>query len=142
MGIFRDIRLFFSFKKAIHKNKSILEDQYGIRIDNADRMYTVVNIPTNLVEEPYNLRKADIDLIAQNYIRDYISNLSQFLNSIGISELYDFYEPIKKVDKYSYLIIIGYKQIDSTDLNKIIYRIGLPFLTISLLVFLIFMLSR
>lgn len=142
MGIFRDIKLFFSFKKLIHKNKSILEDQYGIRIDNADRMYTVVNIPANLVEEPYNLRKADIDLIAQNYIRDYISNLSQFLNSIGISELYDFYEPIKKVDKYSYLIIIGYKQIDSTDINKIIYRIGLPFLTISLLAFLIFMLSR
>jgi type II secretory pathway component HofQ len=142
MGIFRDIRLFFSFKKSIHKNKNILEDQYGIRIDNADRMYTVINIPANLIEEPYNLRKADIDLIAQNYIRDYISNLSQFLNSIGISELYDFYEPIKKVDKYSYLIIIGYKQIDSTDINRIIYRIGLPFLTISLLAFLIFILFR
>ena len=41
-----------------------------MRIDNADRLYTVLNIPTNLVEEPYNLRKDDIDKIAQNYIRD------------------------------------------------------------------------
>lgn len=142
MGLFRDIRLFFSFKKSIHKNKSILEEQYGIRIDNADRMYTVINIPVDSIEEPYNLRKTDIDIIAQNYIRDYISNLSKFLNSIGISELYDYYEPIKKVDKYSYLIIIGYKQIDSTDINNIIYRILLPLFTVSLLTFLIFMFFR
>ena len=101
-----------------------------MRIDNADRLYTVLNIPTNLVEEPYNLRKDDIDKIAQNYIRDYINELSQFLNSIGLSEIYDFYEPIKKVDKYSYLIVIGYKQLDSVEINKIIYRILLPIISI------------
>lgn len=134
MGIFKDIRLFFSYKKIIKKNKVALESQYSIRIDNADRMYTVLNIPENLFEEPYNLRKADIDLISQNYIREYVATLSTYLNTIGISELYDFYEPIKKVDKYSYLIIIGYKQIDSTDLNKVIYRILLPIITLSIIV--------
>lgn len=142
MGIIRDIRLFFSFRKIIRKNKNVLENQYGVRIDNADRMYTVLNIPTNLVDEPYNLRKSDIDLISQNYIRDYVNSLSEFLNSIGVSELYDFYEPIKKVDKYSYLIVIGYKQIDSKDINKLIYRIGLPILSVSLLILLIFILLR
>lgn len=126
MGIFKDLRLFFSYKSAINKNKVRLEGDFNMRIDNADRMYTVLNIPTNLVEEPYNLRKDDIDRISQNYIRDYINELSTFLNSIGISELYDFYEPIKKVDKYSYLIVIGYKQLDSVEINKIIYRILLP----------------
>jgi len=130
MGIFKDLRLFFSYKSVIRKNKVRLEGDFNMRIDNADRMYTVLNIPTNLVEEPYNLRKDDIDKIAQNYIREYINELSNFLNSIGISELYDFYEPIKKVDKYSYLIVIGYKQLDSVEINKIIYRIIIPIISV------------
>jgi hypothetical protein len=130
MSILKDLRLFFSYKSSIRKNKVRLQGDFNMRIDNADRMYTVLNIPTNLVEEPYNLRKEDIDKIAQNYIRDYINELSAFLNSIGISELYDFYEPIKKVDKYSYLIIIGYKQLDSVEINKIIYRIILPVISV------------
>ena len=130
MSIFRDLKLFFSYKRIIRKNKVRLEGDFNIRIDNADRMYTVLNIPTNLVEEPYNLRKEDVDSIAQNYIRDYVNELSQFLNSIGLSELYDFYQPIKKVDKYSYLIVIGYKQLDSVEINKVIYRIMIPSLLI------------
>jgi hypothetical protein len=130
MSILKDLRLFFSYKSSIRKNKVRLQGDFNMRIDNADRMYTVLNIPTNLVEEPYNLRKEDIDKIAQNYIRDYINELSAFLNSIGISELYDFYEPIKKVDKYSYLIVIGYKQLDSVEINKIIYRIILPVISV------------
>jgi len=137
MGIFKDIRLFFSYKSIIRKNKVRLEGDFNMRIDNADRMYTVLNIPTNLVEEPYNLRKEDIDNIAQNYIRDYINELSQFLNTIGLLELYDFYEPIKKVDKYSYLIVIGYKQLDSVEINKIIYRILLPIISVTGLIGLI-----
>lgn len=130
MGIFKDLKLFFSYRKIIKKSKVQLESQFSIRIDNADRMYTVLNIPTNLVEEPYNLRQSDVDSIAQNYIREYISELSTYLNSIGITEMYDFYEPIKKVDKYSYLIVIGYKQLDSVEINKIIYRILLPIISI------------
>jgi hypothetical protein len=138
MGILKDLRLFFSYRSAIRKNKVRLEGDFNMRIDNADRMYTVLNIPTNLVEEPYNLRQSDVDGIAQNYIRDYISDLSTFLNSIGISELYDFYEPIKKVDKYSYLIVIGYKQLDSVEINKIIYRIILPTISVIGLISFIF----
>jgi hypothetical protein len=130
MSILKDLRLFFSYKSSIRKNKVRLQGDFNMRIDNADRMYNVLNIPSNLVEEPYNLRKEDIDKIAQNYIRDYINELSTFLNSIGISELYDFYEPIKKVDKYSYLIVIGYKQLDSVEINKILYRIILPIISI------------
>ena len=141
MGIFKDLKLFFSYRKIIKKSKIQLESQFSIRIDNADRMYTVLNIPTNLVEEPYNLRQSDVDSIAQNYIREYISELSTYLNSIGITEMYDFYEPIKKVDKYSYLIVIGYKQLDSVEINRIIYRIIIPVLSglsfIALIIFLL-----
>jgi len=140
MSIISDLKLFFSYKRIIKKNRVRLQSDFNMRIDRADRIYTVLNIPTDLFEEPYNLRKEDIDLIAQRYIKDYISELSKFLNSIGLSELYDFYEPVKKVDKYSYLVVIGFRQLDSVDINKIIYRIIIPtLLGISFLSFLIYM---
>jgi hypothetical protein len=139
MSVIKDLQLFFSYKSILKKNKVRLNGDFNIRIDGADRMYTVINIPTNLIEEPYNLRKADIDLIAENYIREYISNLSTFLNSIGLAELYDFYEPIKKVDKYSYLIIIGYKKLDSVELNKVIYRFLLPTTLILMIIGMLFL---
>jgi len=139
MSVIKDLQLFFSYKSILKKNKVRLNGDFNIRIDGADRMYTIINIPTNLIEEPYNLRKADIDLIAENYIREYISNLSTFLNSIGLVELYDFYEPIKKVDKYSYLIIIGYKKLDSVELNKVIYRFLLPITSILIIIGMLFL---
>lgn len=140
MSIISDLKLFFSYKRIIKKNRVRLQSDFNMRIDRADRIYTVLNIPTDLFEEPYNLRKEDIDSIAQKYIKDYISELSKFLNSIGLSELYDFYEPVKKVDKYSYLVVIGFRQLDSVDINRIIYRIIIPtLLGISFLSFLIYM---
>ena len=141
MSVIKDIRNFFSYKKIVKKNRVNLKDKFNLRIDNADRLYTVLNIPSDL-EEPYNLRKGDIDTIAQTYIREYIASLSENLNSIGLAEMYDFYEPRKKVDKYSYLIIIGYKQLDSVDINKLIYRRIVPIISIVAIISLFIFLFR
>ena len=53
------------------------------------------------------MRKSDIDNVAQNFVREYTSALSKFLNSNGLFELYDFYD-IEKVEKYSYLVVFGF----------------------------------
>jgi len=97
-------------------------------------MYTVLNVPEERFEEPYNTRLADIDTISQTYIRDYIIRLSDFLDSKGLSELYDFYEPVKRVEKYSYLIVIGFKPFNSVKYNNILYFRIIPILFLLLLV--------
>lgn len=138
MGLLNDIKLYFSFSRTIKRNRIELKDKFNIRIDNADRMYTVLNIPQDIFSEPYNVSKSDIDTIAENYIREYIRELSKFLNSKGLNEMYDYYEPIKKVEKYSYLIVIGYKRLDSVDINRVIYRYLLPFSIVSILSLILF----
>jgi len=138
MGFYKDFKNYFKFRKEIKKNKDILLSKFNLKIDNANRLYTVVNVPSNLVEEPYNLRKSDVDIISQNYIREYISELSKYLNSIGLYELYDYYDQIKKVDKYSYLIVLGYKQIKSTKLFIVFYSI----LSLSLFILIIALLNK
>jgi len=137
MEIFNDYKLYRSYKKIIRKNRIDLEANYNIRIDSANRLYTVINIPQSKEDEAYNLRKQDIDRLAESYIREYISKLSIYLNSIGLSELYTFYEPIKKLEKNSYLIVLGFKNFNTVRLNKFIYFRFWPFITISILIYLI-----
>ena len=137
MGILQDYGLYTSYKKIIKKNKIDLAGSYNIRIDEANRLYTVVNIPQETGDEVYNIRKQDIDKIAQTYIREYVSKLSLYLNTIGLSELYSFYEPIKKVEKNSYLIILGFNRFNTVEWNKFIYLRLLPFTVISSFTFLL-----
>jgi hypothetical protein len=50
------IRLFY-FKKTINLNKIELEQTLNIRVDDAFRLYTVLNIPEEFIGEAYDLKK-------------------------------------------------------------------------------------
>jgi hypothetical protein len=125
ISFFKKIKMFLFFTGFLKKNKSDLERIFNIRIDYANRMYTVLNIPEELIGEPYNIRKSDIDKICEKFIKDYSMNLSSFLNKNGLGELYEFYE-IKKVDKYSYLIVIGYSMFRTNLFYNRIYFVFTP----------------
>ena len=107
ISLYKKIKIFGEFKKVIKLNKTELEQVFGARIDNAYRIYNVLNIPAEMIGEPYNLRKSDIDKLAETSIREYTVKISEYLDSKGLKEMYDFYE-VKKVDKYSYLVVLGF----------------------------------
>ena len=132
-NFFKKILLFFVFRSKLLKNETDLKIQYNLRVDNIFRLYTVLNIPEKIIEEPYNFRKADIDTISKTFIQEYINNLSQFLNSRGLTELYELYD-LEKVDKYSYLIVFGYSLINTRRLANSLIYIWTPILVISLLI--------
>jgi hypothetical protein len=142
MNFFKKIKLYREYKKIIKENRVSLEANYSIRIDRANRLYTVLNIPEENFGEPYNLRKSDIDQISERFIREYINRLSMFLNEKGLSELYDFYDPVKKIDKYSYLIILGYKPLNTVEYNNFLWFRFFPaiaiFMIVSLVLYFVF----
>lgn len=144
ISLLKKLRIFRDFKKVLKLNKVELQEVFGARIDNAYRIYNVINIPVEEIGEPYNLRKSDIDLIAEKSVKDYSVNISKYLDSKGLQEMYDFYE-IKKVDKYSYLIVIGFSlPNDPFRSNKyydnLRYRVIPVVSVISLILLLIFLL--
>ena len=125
----KKISLYFTYKKSIKKIEKDLEKQFNIRIDRVGRLYTVLNIPQDVVEEPYNLRKSDIDTLADKFIREYSIQLSKFLNENGLSELFDFYDS-EKVGKYSYLLVFGYSLFNTQKVGKWLIFRGIPLLII------------
>ena len=123
VGLFKKIRLFKLFKKIVNENKNELNTNFGIRVDRAYRLYTILNIPEELIGDAFTLRKSDIDRISEPYIKEYTNELGSFLNSKGLSEMYDFYE-LSKEDKLSWKLVIGFKLFKSNEYyNKIYYRL-------------------
>lgn len=140
ISIWKKIRLFKNYKDIVKNIKTELETKFNIRIDNAFRMYTVLNIPEELIGEEYSLKKSDVDKISENFITEYGTELSKFLNTKGLSELYEYYE-IKKVDKYSYLLVYGFSLFKSNKYYNNLYWKIIPasVVTISSLLFFLFL---
>lgn len=107
MRFFKKLFLFFTYRSTLNSIEKELRLEYNARIDSIYRIYTVLNLPDVLFEEPYNFKTSDIDQIARNYILDFRKKFSDFLVRKGLLELFDLYE-IRKVDKYSYLLIFGF----------------------------------
>jgi len=144
ISLYKKIKIFREFRKVLKLNRTELEQVFGARVDNAYRIYNVLNIPAEMIGEPYNLRKSDIDKLAETSIREYTVKVSEFLDSKGLKEMYDFYE-VKKVDKYSYLVVLGFSlPNDSFRSNKyydnIRYRVIPTVSVIALVLLLIFLL--
>ena len=136
-NIFKQIYLFFIFRRNLLKAETDLKIQFNIRVDKIFRFYTVLNVPAEVVEEPYNLRKSDVDTISKNYVREFNSQLSQFLNSRGLTELYDLYD-MEKVDKYSYLLVFGYSLFNTKRLANSLIYFWAPIVSILLLILTIY----
>jgi hypothetical protein len=138
ISFFKKIKLFSAYRKVVSKNRSELSAKFGLRVDNAYRLYTVLNIPEDLIGEAYSLKKSDIDKISENYIKEYSSELSKFLNSKGLKELYDYYQ-VDKVGKYNYLLVFGFSLFRSNKFyNDIYYKVIPTTVLLSILLILIF----
>ena len=119
----KKLNLFSFYKKVLKENRNEIEQSFGLRIDKAQRMYTVLNIPEGIIGDAFSLKKSDIDRISENYIKEYTSEITRFLTSKGLGELLSFYE-VKKVDKYSYLVVLGYSLFRSNEYyDKLYWRV-------------------
>lgn len=144
LSLYKKLQIFREFKKILRLNKTEMEEVFGARVDKAYRIYNVLNIPAEMIGEPYNLRKSDIDKLAETSIKEYTVKISEFLDSKGLKEMYGFYE-VKKVDKYSYLVVLGFTiDNDTFRSNKyydnLNYRVIPTVSVVSIILLLIFLL--
>lgn len=139
VSMFKKIKLLRLFEKTLKENSVELQNKFNIRIDRASRLYTVLNIPEELIGEAYSLKKSDIDRISETFIKQYGEELASFLDNKGLKELYSYYE-IKKVDKYSYLLVFGFRLMKSHKFyNNLYYKI-IPSISIATILSLLLLL--
>lgn len=129
VSLYKKIKLYLQYRRVILNNIEELEKSLNLRVDGVNRLYTVINIPETLFGEPYNLRTSDIYRISEPYIAEYLKRISNYLNDKGLSELFKRYS-LTKVDKYSYLLVIGFSLFDTDKMAKNILFKVLPTLGI------------
>lgn len=129
MGLIQKIKLFLVFSKAIKGKKIELLGKFNLRVDYANRLYTVLNIPETIFGEAYVFKKEEISRISEVYIKNYVSDVGKVLSTYGINELFNIYK-IERVDKLSYLVVIGFSLFKSTRFFNIIYYLLLPLVLI------------
>lgn len=135
LSLWRKLNLYYQYRRGLTRNISTLQ-QNGFRIDRVKRIYTVVNIPTELFDDAYDLKTSDINRVSQSFLTDSVRTISKILNDIGINELYKIYET-RKVDKYSYLIILGYKFFDTKKVADFIFLRLIPIILLSIITYFI-----
>jgi hypothetical protein len=128
ISFFKKLSLFSYYKKIVKQNKIKLERELNIRIDSAQRLYTVLNIPEELYGE-FTLKKSDIDKISESYIKEYMFEVAKSLREMGLNELFESYE-VKKVSKYSYLLVVGFSLFRSNVFYNNLYYKFLPTLAV------------
>lgn len=122
VSFFKKIKLFKVFRQVVKSNQNELEQKFGIRIDRAYRLYTVLNVPEDVIGEAYALKKSDVDRIAESYIKEFSREIGEYLNSKGLSELYDYYT-LNKVDKLSWHLVMGFSLFRSNEwYDKLFFR--------------------
>lgn len=131
LSIRRKISLYFQYSRALKQNKSELA-QSGFRIDKVNRIYTVINIPIELFDDTYDLKSSDISRVSQSYLTENIRTISRILNGFGLNELYKIYDT-RKVDKYSFLIVLGFALFDTKKVADTIFLRILPITIVSLI---------
>jgi len=104
--VYKDIKLYRDYLKIIKEElgKSPIWTRKGMRIDWFGRIYTVVNLP------PEVLFSADLPKEARpSFVMNEIKPINQYLKAINIEELITLWiEPIKGTDEESYLVVYQY----------------------------------
>lgn len=102
--MFKKIRNYFSYRSIVMEHEDeMASPQFALRVDLLGRMYTVINIPPDLV----NYSKDMVETV----IKQYISNTSSYLYGIGLMELVSVYA-VQKLNEANYLVVFGYEHMD------------------------------
>ncbi len=109
LNIFKRIKLYRNYRRILRNNEEVLKSKkYNLRVDYVGRLYTVVNLPTDVQKDikTYGTK------LAEKYIGEYVSEVDKLFASIGISEYVGILD-VKQETELDYVIVFGFKFIDT-----------------------------
>lgn len=137
ISLFKRFKFYYEYKRIIKTIKPTLENEFNVRVDYVNRLYTVINIDKDMIGDSFYLKSSDIRRMSEPYIKAYRKELFTYLDANGLSELYIDYDIIQGVGKGSYLMVIGCSTLNTVKWFKLRVGISIMFL-ISMFYFLIF----
>jgi hypothetical protein len=106
--LFRDISTWRKVKRIAKENSLLLEEN-NLRVDWIGRIYTVINLPPEILENAY---------LEQPYVISKLREYDQVLLKLGISDvIYPEFAKIEGTDSY---LLVMYPESDSLNWSSLI----------------------
>jgi hypothetical protein len=119
-----DINNYFFLKKTIKKNENTFEwKKYNLRVDWIGRIYTVVNLPPEVIYSPDSPQE-----IRPAYVLEESKPINEYLTKLNLQEI--LIPEMRAIpDSISYLLIYS-PYFQRLSIKWVLYRITLIFLLI------------
>lgn len=111
--LYRDIRMWWIFKKTSKENVKMLNEDHGLRVDWLGRIYGVVNLPEEV-------QSASLD-VQQAYVLQQITKYGDCMLKIGLADV--VYPQIQKVKQSSSFLIVLWPVFDDLALLPVLGNI-------------------
>jgi len=126
MNIFKRIKLYYEYKKLLKDNIEDLQSKYSFRVDNINRIYTVIHIPDDIkVYGPEH-----IEALTEEWLKKWLIRLDTYLVNIHLKEFLNR-DTLTKIDDQNFLLVLRYKYLNLEKIYYTLYLLGIiSFITI------------
>lgn len=112
MDLIKKLKNYAAYRAIVKERADFLAGPlFAIRTDMLRRMYTVINIPEDVVAYGPGL--------VESTVSEYIMKVMKTLDTIGLFELVSVYT-VQKLDERNYLVVFGYRFMDPRDIAAFI----------------------
>ena len=108
---FEDLRIWRRFRKTARKQEDLLL-QNGMRVDWLGRIYTVINMPEEVINNQ--------ELVQQGWVIGQLKPFNEVLMSIGLADF--AYPEISRVPSSSSYLIVMYPEIEALNPWRMIWN--------------------
>lgn len=101
--VIKEIRLYREFTRTIKKERdqSVFWKRKNLRLDNLNRIYTVINIPAQVIMSP-DLPKE----FRPSFVVNEIKPINEYFKSLNLEELLTMWiKPVEGTNEESYLVV-------------------------------------
>jgi len=106
-NIIKEFRTWKTVKHVVKSNKNSFY-ALGFDYDWLGRLYTVVNIPDEIVNIPVKTRKDSVvqNMMIENYIKDSLSDVSELLTELRLSDLIIYPTTFERFENTDSILIV------------------------------------
>lgn len=110
INFFREYRIWRTVKRVALKNPNLLEEN-NLRVDWVGRLYTVINLPDEIIQNPY---------LEETYVIQQLREYDKVLITLGLADI--IYPEFSKIEGESAYLLILYPESDYLNWSRFIFN--------------------
>jgi hypothetical protein len=111
--LYRELRIFFIFRKTAYENQKMLEEKHKLRVDWLGRIYGVINIPEEVEGAAKQVQEA--------YVLEAITNYGKVMMEIGLADVQ--YPEIERIQGAAAYLVVLWPEYEALTFWRIIGNI-------------------